>query len=232
MIVLIDYDNLRLGRRGLQYFVTRLLDGVGARWCLGERSVRCRLYGGWFDGDRLSKGAERLAQEMQTEFPQRMRISDGSRVARMRVTMEFASSLIGDTVSLTHTYRRRSLPAGLTCANPPFRECAHPAACAVGGLAPFFNDSECPHPRCEVTPRKILRRSEQKLVDSMLVVDLVRLGQTASELIVLVSSDDDMWPGLRAALLHNARVLHVSARMPPQYQSLTSEGYSRITIRL
>lgn len=232
VIVLIDYDNLRLGRRGLQHLVTRLLDGVGTTWCLGERSMHCRLYGGWFDGERLSKGAERLAHEMHNEFPQRMRVSDGSRVVRMRVTMEFARSLIGDTVSLTHTYRRRSMPTGLMCVDPPFRKCAHPTTCAIDGLAPFVNESMCPHPRCEVTPRNVLRRSEQKLVDSMLVVDLVTLGQTVSELIVLVSSDDDMWPGLRAALLHNARVLHVSARTPPQYQSLTTQGYSRITIRL
>lgn len=232
VIVLIDYDNLRLGRRGLQHLVTRLLDGVGTTWCLGERSMHCRLYGGWFDGERLSKGAERLAHEMHNEFPQRMRVSDGSRVVRMRVTMEFARSLIVDTVSLTHTYRRRSMPTGLMCVDPPFRKCAHPTTCAIDGLAPFVNESMCPHPRCEVTPRNVLRRSEQKLVDSMLVVDLVTLGQTVSELIVLVSSDDDMWPGLRAALLHNARVLHVSARTPPQYQSLTTQGYSRITIRL
>lgn len=194
--------------------------------------MRCRLYGGWFDGDRQSKGAERLAQEMQQEFPRRIRVADGSRVVRMRVTMEFARSLIGDTVSLTHTYRRRSMPAGLMCVDPPFRKCAHPTDCAIAGLAPFVNESKCPHPRCEVSPRNVLRRSEQKLVDSMLVVDLVTLGQTASELIVLVSSDDDMWPGLRAALLHNARILHVSARTPPQYQPLTTQGYNRVTMRL
>ena len=64
VIVLIDYDNLRLGRRGFQHLVTRLVDGVGTKWCRGERSMRCRLYGGWFDGDRLSNGAERLAHEM------------------------------------------------------------------------------------------------------------------------------------------------------------------------
>lgn len=232
MIVLVDYDNLRLGRRTLSHFVARLLDGVGTKRCLGERSMRCRLYGGWYDGNRLSSGAQRLAGEMQDVFPRRMRISDGSRVVRMRVTMEFARSLIGDTALLTHTYRRRSLPTGLKCATPPFRECARPTDCVIDGLAPFVNRSECPHPQCRVTPRDVLRRSEQKLVDSMIVVDLVRLGQAGSELIVLVSSDDDMWPGLRAALLHNARVLHVSARTPPQYKSLTTQGYSRINIQL
>ena len=231
MIVLVDYDNLRLGRRSLQYFVARLVDGLGT-WCLRERSIRCRLYGGWFDGNRLSTGAQRLAEEMERMFPRRMRLLDGRRAVRLRVTMEFARGLIGDTVDFTHTYRRRSLPAGLRCATPPFAECGHEADCAVRGLTSFVNESKCPHPQCEVTPRSILWRGEQKLVDSMLVADLIQLGRTASEVIVLVSSDDDMWPGLRAALLHNARVVHVTARTPRQYQSLTTKRYSRITVRL
>ena len=165
-------------------------------------------------------------------FPRRMRLLDGRRAVRLRVTMEFARGLIGDTVDFTHTYRRRSLPAGLRCATPPFAECGHEADCAVRGLTSFVNESKCPHPQCEVTPRSILWRGEQKLVDSMLVADLIQLGRTASEVIVLVSSDDDMWPGLRAALLHNARVVHVTARTPRQYQSLTTKRYSRITVRL
>ena len=234
MIVLVDYDNVRLGRRGLgrrelQYFVTRLLDGVGVRRCSGEVAVRCRLYGGWFDGTRLSKRAQRLVSEIWDVFPRRVTVSDGDGAVRVRVTMELASSLIGDGVALTHTFRRRSLPAGMVCAGPPFAGCASPSQCAVAGIAPFVNGDECPHPGCGVTPRTVLGRNEQKLVDSMLVVDLIRLSQ-ASELIVLVSSDDDMWPGIRGALLHGARVVHVQPRIPPQYRLLTTKTYSQIAV--
>ena len=233
MIVLVDYDNVRLGRRGLRlrYFVTRLLDGVGVRRCSGEDSVRCRLYGGWFDGVRLSKRAQRLVPEIRDEFPRRVTVSDGDGAVRVRVTMELASSLVGDGVALTHTFRRRSLPAGLVCARTPFTGCARPSQCAVAGVAPFVNGGECPHPGCGVTSGAVLGRNEQKLVDSMLVVDLIRLAQ-ASESIVLVSSDDDMWPGIRGALLHGARIFHVHARTdPPQYQPLTTETYRRIAVR-
>lgn len=230
MIVLVDYDNVRLGRRGLRYFASRLLDGVGFGWCSGESSIRCRLYGGWFDGARLSGRAQRLVPEIQSEFPLRMAVSDGVSAVRVRVSMELASSLVGDRVALTHTFRRRSLPAGLACARPPFTGCARPSQCAVAGTAPFINGDECPHPRCDVTPRDVLGRNEQKLVDSMLVVDLVRLART-SEPIVLVSSDDDMWPGIREALLRGARVLHVHARtQPPQYRPLTTKTYTRIAV--
>lgn len=231
MIVLVDYDNLRLGRRGLRYFVTRLLDNVGVRRCYGEDVVRCRLYGGWFDGARLSKVAQRLVPEIYNVFPRRMTVSDGSSALRVRVTMELAHALIGDRAALTHTYRRRSLPDGIVCGQPPFRKCARPSSCAIAGLAPFFNGDECPHAGCDVAPGEVLGRNEQKLVDSMLVVDLVRLAQAASELIVLVSSDDDMWPGIRGALLHGARVLHVHSRPGlRQYQPLMMKTYSQIAV--
>lgn len=229
MIVLVDYDNVRLGRRGLRYLAARLLDSVGVRRCSAESSIRCRLYGGWFDGDRLSKAAQRLVPEMQSVFPRRMTVSDDASAVRVRVTMELASALIGDRATLTHTYRRRSWPPGIVCRQAPFRGCASPSQCAVAGIEPFMNSNECPHPRCDVAPRSVLGRGEQKLVDSMLVVDLVRLAQAASELIVLVSSDDDMWPGIRGALLHGARVLHVHARRPPpQYRPLTTQTYTRV----
>ena len=68
MIVLVDYDNVRLGRRGLRHFASRLLDGVGVGWCSGESSIRCRLYGGWFDGARLSERAQRLVPESRACF--------------------------------------------------------------------------------------------------------------------------------------------------------------------
>ena len=127
--------------------------------------------------------------------------------------MEFARPPIVDTVSLTHPYRRRSMPAEVTC---------HSANVHTRSLVAFFNESKCPHPRCGVTPRNVLGRSEQKLVDSMLVVDLVRLGQPASELIVPASSDDAIRPGPRAVLLPNAgacmyppaRYLSASHRLP------------------
>lgn len=232
MIVLVDYDNLRLRQRGLLYLVKQLIERVGVSWSSRETSIRCRLYGGWYDGARLSKRAQRLVPEMKAQFPRRMSVSVKRRVVPVLVTMEFAESLVGDEIKLTHTYRPRSLPPDIACASLPFSQCAHPTNCVLSGLAPFVNSYECPEPRCDVTPESVLWRGEQKLVDSMLVVDLVRLAQAAKEAIVLVSSDDDMWPGIRAALLTGAQVLHVSMRKPGQYQRLTTTTYSRVPVRL
>ena len=221
MIALVDYDNLRVGGRDIQATVQQLLDKVGAARCHGERAVRFRLYGGWFEGIHLSKRAQRLSADIDSRFPRRMSVVNGKLAVTLMITVELARRLVDDRIDLTHTYRRWSMPPTLSCLAAPFEACARPAQCALTGLAPFVNEAQCSVPACGVTPSSVLRKEEQKLVDSMLVVDLVHLAQTRSEPIVLVSSDDDMWPGIRAALLCGARVVHVRAtKVPRQYARL------------
>ena len=231
MIALVDYDNLRAGRRGLDSVMRQILDAVGMRRSRGERAMRCRLYGGWFEGRWPSKRAQRLGAAIDARFPCRIPMSDSGATVTVRVTMELARSLVGDRIDFTHTYRRRSLPPNLLCAPAPFEACARPSQCAIAGFAPFVRDAECPVPGCDVAPAAVLTREEQKLVDSMMVVDLVRLAQTTSESLILVSSDDDMWPGIRAALLHGAHVLHVRARGRPfRYPRLATATYEHLTV--
>ena len=71
MIVLIDYDNLdQLERqRGLRHVINRLLDVLGSQRPAWQRSVDCRLYGGWFDEDTSSRSAEHLIPALRREFP-------------------------------------------------------------------------------------------------------------------------------------------------------------------
>ena len=232
MIALVDYDNLRVRPGRLRYAMTRLLDAIGARQFAEDARLRCRLYGGWFDQFRLSKRAQRIIHEMSDTFPRRMTAPNGEGSASVLVHMELARALVGDRIDLTHTYRRRSVPPNLSCAPAPFDGCASPSRCPIAALTQFVEEAGCPTPNCDVTPDAVLRRDEQKLVDSMLVADLIRLAQTTSERLVVVSSDDDMWPGIRVALLHGARVLHVRSRQgpPSSYQPLTTRTYSRTTV--
>lgn len=232
MIALIDYDNLRVGPNRLRYAVTRLLHAIGARRFAGDARLRCRLYGGWFDRFRLSKSAQRIVRDIDSTFPRRVTVSDEDGAVAVLVRMELARMLAGDRVDLTHTYRRRSVPPNLSCAPAPFDGCVRPSRCPIADLARFINDAACPTAGCAVTPNTVLQKDEQKLVDSMLVADLIRLAQTTSESLVLASSDDDMWPGIRVALLHGARLLHVHSRHrpPSPYQPLTTTTYSQATV--
>ena len=77
-----------------------------------------------------------------------------------------------------------------------------------------------------------MAREEQKLVDSMLVVDLVHFAETTDEPLVVVSADDDLWPGIRFVLLRGANVIHVIPRRGrvdrERYRLLETETYSQV----
>ena len=77
-----------------------------------------------------------------------------------------------------------------------------------------------------------MARAEQKLVDSMLVVDLTHFADTTDQPLVVVSADDDLWPGIRFVLLRGARVIHVipwRGRVDTErYRHLKTEMYSQV----
>ena len=77
-------------------------------------------------------------------------------------------------------------------------------------------------------------REEQKLVDSMLLIDLVHLAQTTTDPLVVVSADDDLWPGIRFVLLHRTRVIHVipsrGNAVPDTYRSLRTPTYTQVVM--
>ena len=116
----------------------------------------------------------------------------------------------------------------------PFPGCAAPARCPIAALDPFIRNTKCPVEGCPAEPRTVLAREEQKLVDSMLVVDLVHFAEMTAEPLVVVSADDDLWPGIRFVLLRGARVIHVIPRRSrvdrDRYRTLETDGYSRIVM--
>ena len=224
-------------RRGVRTAITRVLDALGADHLGAEQRVECRLYGGWFERTALSRIAQHVASDLKRQFPFRMTVavSGAKRDRRMLVHADLARSLVCDPrVTITHTYRRRSLPPSLGCATVPFDDCAEPTRCPIASMSAFIRDTRCPVDECSVTPGSILVRPEQKLVDSMLVVDLVHLAQAATEPIAVVSADDDLWPGIRYALLRGAQVVHVKprhGRSPSEpYGGLATATYSLVVI--
>ena len=235
--ILIDYDNLdRLERqRGTRYVITRLLDVLGSWHTAWERRVNCRLYGGWFDEDAFSRSAERLIPDLRRDFPRSVSVTSTEGAQAILVRVELALSLACDpAVVLTHTYRQRSLPPRLRCEAAPFPGCAAPSRCPVAALDPFIRNDNCPVDGCTVEPKGVLARKEQKLVDSMLVVDLVHFAETTDQPLVVVSADDDLWPGIRFVLLRGARVIHVIPRRGrvdhERYRCLKTETYSQVVM--
>lgn len=238
MLLLIDYDNVaRLERqRGVVHVITRLLNAIPPARLIGQTSVRTRLYGGWFDGPNLSRGAQALAPDLASQFPRVVVVSDAADTVSLKVRAELAISLECDpTIPITHTFRRRSVPENLTCETPPFHSCSIPGTCPIASLHGLFDGGVCPQSGCPVSRDRILSRDEQKLVDSMLSIDLAFFSLVTTELVALASADDDMWPSIRFALLRGVDFIHVFPRtsgsgVPPQYRALTTGRYSHFSI--
>ena len=73
-----------------------------------------------------------------------------------------------------------------------------------------------------------------RYVDSMIVVDLIHFAMHTKDHLVVVSGDDDMWPGIRYALLQNATITHITPEAPQwrrnQYKGLFTKGYIMKTL--
>lgn len=235
MTLLVDYDNLHLlmRRRGARHAITSLVEALGLWQPAWGRRVTCRLYGGWLHGSSLSRDAQRLIPDVQREFPRSIRVRSTGGAHAVICEVQLARSLACDpAVVLTHTYRPRSLPRRLQCDSAPFSGCVAPSQCPIAPLEPFISNTKCPVTNCSVEPETVLARAEQKLVDSMLIVDLVHFADTMPRPLVVVSADEDLWPGIRFALLRGAQIIHV---LPPRsrvrvrrYQNLETNTYSRV----
>jgi hypothetical protein len=80
-------------------------------------------------------------------------------------------------------------------------------------------------------PSALISTTEQKLVDSMLTADLIHLAHSGEQFVAIVSSDDDMWPGIITAVHAGAHVLHVQTSGLQQfspYLHVTNGKYTQV----
>ncbi len=233
MVILIDYDNMDRQdlRRGCSYVVGRLLNILGPDRVAGLPRVNCRLYGGWYSSGAHSPQAARLLPLLRRDFPRSVLVGGSSGTLNVLVHADLARSIACDPViPITHTYRERSIPKALACRPSPFPMCSMPAECPLKTLSTFMHDHECPTQGCPVEPHSVFYQAQQKLVDSMLIVDMLHFARTTE--VVIVSADDDLWPGIRFALLQGAEITHIIPRNGRgdlnRYLVLPTDKYSRL----
>jgi hypothetical protein len=236
MIILVDYDNIeQLDRgRGVTHVVERIVRSVGSALLGQEARVRVRLYGGWFDDARLSRSAQLIIPKLQSDFPRPISVSDAAGSARVVANVELARSLECDpTAPLLRTYRPRSPQANLQVFHLPFKGCLRPASCQLAVVDRLISHGQCVG-GCATKMEDVLFRAEQKLVDTMLVADMLHFAIRHQEILVVVSSDDDIWPGIHASIINGAQVVHVhtasSRATPAHYSRLISGKYSQCSM--
>jgi len=229
MIILIDYDNLgKLKEMRLSNIIEKLLNKTPII-SSNEQVSSCRLYGGWlFKGTKLTKLAAKLSAQIQRDFPKGIHVS-GQKLYFKRP--ELATSLLCDSGNnFPNTFRIRSLPPQVKVKGFPLEGCMQPENCALDRITSFWRNKDCALDSCSVTPDDMFYRAEQKLVDSMIVTDLAYLATFTKEHVVLVSGDDDMWPGIRYSLINNVNITHIipdsKRRSTHPYKHLCTNLYS------
>lgn len=211
MKVLVDFDNVPLGVRnqGPLYLADLIMTRLAPSSPAGFASLELRLYAGWDQNSRLTNRAQGLAAALRASFPRILRSSHTDPPTPIRLSAELAQSLqCLPRKPLINTFRKVPFSKAVNCQRPTRVACRN-AHCPIDQVAEFFNSGQCPAPGCRTTPAILMTYLEQKLVDTMIVADLLYLAHSGEPAVALVSSDDDMWPGILTAIHAGAHVLHL-----------------------
>lgn len=218
MQILVDYDNIpkTISRGGSRYLADRLLEGlqgVAMSSLLADRRLDLRFYGGWYSGQNLSSLAQALSAEIQNAFPYSRRLNPANPGSAISVMGALAFSLlILPRHTLYRTFRQRPGLGKVDCADPKAMGCAD-LNCPLEIVADYLTTNRCPQNGCQVNTNTFIKpRSEQKLVDTMLIADLIHLSQTKEPVAAVVTLDDDIWPGVISAMQHGTHIIHISTK--------------------
>ena len=229
--VLLDYYNIRPihRQRGAAWVVQRVFDTLGTEPLTHASRFRVRFYGGWYGKASLSQHGQALSAELDAVFPARFVVGTRYTSLQLRVLAELASSMLADpTHDVLHTLRRGA-PPRYNVRPLPFRGCTEPAKCPLSPIDALIDRRACPADNCSAPISAVFPRpKQQKLVDTMLVSDLIYLACTTRSPVVVVSTDDDLWPGIRTAL-HLGLVVHhihtANRTTPDIYASSVTNAY-------
>lgn len=220
LYLLVDYDNLSdLDKsRDLIITINKLVTKLSSEE-VGGKNIQVRLYGGWYENNNITRKAQNLRIEIMRGFPTSATLSDNK--TNVIVNVELALSLLVDVrKDLFNTFRRKGIPSGIGANHPNSIGCVD-SSCPIINVYDFFNSGRCT--RCTtVRPENIIFRHEQKLVDTMLTTDLIDVAITNKKVCV-VSSDDDLWPGILYSINKGAKVYHLLTKttIPPGHYSRT-----------
>lgn len=224
MLVFADYDNIDVPtkRRGLEHIADRIVRAVSQLPIQPQPKIDVRLYGGWFVGPYLSKMGQDLSVEVSDIFPKVLSTPWNGKRERQPVIINFhiARSLTAcEQVPLHHTFRRRAFGGKLHFSRRATTVCAD-EDCPLIVIEKFLSQQSCPTSGCMVKQIDVIERHEQKLVDTMLVSDLIYwAGRQNHPLLAVLSSDDDMWPGIRTSIALTRPIIQLHTERSRQHSN-------------
>lgn len=175
--------------------IERVAEALATRAGAGFLEYRFRFYDGWFDAESVPTPVHRLVRpHLTSAYPTRGRES--------RILAEVAEGPLGcRPLRLPHTHRvEAGLPRiSLLLSEESPANCRAFEECALPDLRVWLK-GRCPRAtaNCEVRLNEIVSHRRQKLVDTLIVADLVWLA-TQGTPVAVVSDDEDVIPGLLVA---------------------------------
>lgn len=167
-----------------------------------------RLYDGWFHDDGTpTELYEMVRRVVRSTYPRRKRSA--------RIFVEVATALVSlPEHRVVETVRKgRGLGRYPVHIERPPANCARPdSGCGALKLKRWFAHG-CPENSCPVNSASVASFKYQKLVDTSLVSDLIWLSRE-TKTICVVSSDEDMLPGLITAARSGANVIWMAGALP------------------
>lgn len=233
MKVLIDFDNIpvTISNQGPVYLADLILTKLAPKLAPDCRSLDLRLYGGWDENGRLTRRAQHLSALLPTKFPRLFKVLNTNPPTPVMIRAALAQALeCAPKKTISHTLRTAPFAKQVTCERPSVLGCMN-ARCPIEAVAVFLSSGTCPATDCCTTSSQLISVTEQKLVDTMLTADLVYLAHSGQQTVALVSSDDDMWPGIITAIHVGTHVLHVQpsgARPNSRYLNVSNGRYTQV----
>ena len=220
--ILIDFDNLPdlYRSRNLRSLAENILSKVTPSEIDSLKRIKIRLYGGWYEKLDLTINAQSLSAQISNFFP--ITWNDPLSTTSYIISMEMAYTILpAPRIIMYDTFRSHHPLEGIKCLKPSEIGCKS-STCSINQVVKFINTGKMDGQCCDISPKDLFRKRSQKLVDTMLSLDLVHLATQYQQPIIIVSSDDDFWPSIITALKLGRRVIQVHTK--PHYK--TASHYS------
>ena len=221
--VLLDFDNVVNDASATVSSVTFIVDKLLSSVLQEEEACEfnVRLYGGWDEvsyndsSEDASVGKFALSN-CATEVIRRLGNEPSSRYkTKHRLRISLARSLFSfPKLNYVGTYRPKQISYKLVLSSKDSFCCAE-AQEHYEFLKTAISKRRCHYCR---TPIRFLKSSEQKLVDTLMSLDVLSFSKCVDDsVLVVVSDDDDFIPAIFQVVIDGRKVIHVRQKESRTY---------------
>lgn len=228
--VLLDFYNVVNDAAATVSSVTFIVDKLLSSVLKEEEACEfnVRLYGGWDeasynDGSEDASGGKFVLSSCAADVIRRLGNEPSSRYkTKHRIRISLARSLFSfPKLNYVGTYRPKQLSYKLVLSSKDSFCCAA-AREHYDFLKTAVSKRRCHHCRA---PIRFLKSSEQKIVDTLMSMDVLSFSKCVDDsVLVVVSDDDDFIPAIFQVVIDGRRIIHMRQRESHTYNRYLQDG--------